>query len=277
MQKAAYSGNPGPVQKPQPGPRRRPSPAAAIHDAPANNHLRAALNGPAANRLFPHLELVAMQLGEVLYESGDRMRYAYFPIDSIVSLLYILKNGASTEIAVVGNEGLVGIALFMGGESTPSRAVVQSAGHGYRLRVRRLKEEFDRGGPLNRLLLRYTQALMTQITQTAVCNRHHTVVQQLARWLLLSLDRLPSDTLSMTQELIANMLGVRREGVTEAAGSLQRANLIRYSRGRITVIDRPGLEEAVCECYEVVRREFRRLLPEFPTGGAARAPATPVS
>lgn len=235
------------------------------------------MSSPAAGRLFPHLELVAMPLGEVLYESGDRMRNAYFPVDSIVSLLYILKNGASTEIAVVGNEGMVGVALFMGGESTPSRAVVQSAGHGYRLRVRRLKEEFDRGGPVSRLFLRYAQALMTQVTQTAVCNRHHAVPQQLARWLLLSLDRLPSDTLSMTQELIANMLGVRREGVTGAAGALQRANLIRYSRGRITVTDRPGLENAVCECYEVVKREFQRLLPGIPASDPGPTAEPPVA
>jgi CRP-like cAMP-binding protein len=183
-----------------------------------------------------------------------------------VSLLYVLENGASAEIAVVGNEGILGISLFMGGETTPSRAIVQSAGFGYRLKAQLLKQELDRGGPVLRLLLRYTQALITQMTQTAVCNRHHSVEQQLCRWLLLSLDRLPSDEVSMTQELIANMLGVRREGVTEAAGKLQRAGLIRYSRGRIEVLDRPGLENAVCECYQVVKLEFDRLLVDFPRG-----------
>ncbi len=244
---------------------------------PTDNLLLAALRGPAADRLFPHLELVKMSLGEVLYESGDRMLHAVFPVTSIVSLLYVLKSGASTEIAIVGNEGIVGISLFMGGESTPSRAVVQSAGYGYRLKVKHLKEEFGRGGPVHRLFLRYTQALITQMTQTAVCNRHHTVVQQLARWLLLSLDRLPSDSLSMTQELIANTLGVRREGVTEAAGKLQKAGLIKYSRGRITVLDRPRLELAVCECYEVVRAEFRRLLAEIPKDDLSRPLSAPGS
>jgi CRP-like cAMP-binding protein len=207
-----------------------------------------------------------MPLGEVLYESGGRLHHVYFPTTSIVSLLYVLENGASAEIAVVGNEGILGISLFMGGETTPSRAIVQSAGFGYRLKAQLLKQEFDRGGPVLRLLLRYTQALITQMTQTAVCNRHHSVEQQLCRWLLLSLDRLPSDEVSMTQELIANMLGVRREGVTEAAGKLQRAGLIRYSRGRIEVLDRPGLENAVCECYQVVKLEFDRLLVDFPRG-----------
>jgi CRP-like cAMP-binding protein len=223
---------------------------------------------PAAEfeRLSPHLEFVEMPLGEVLYESGARLDHVYFPTTCIVSLLYVLENGASAEIAVVGNEGILGISLFMGGETTPSRAVVQSAGFGYRLRAPLLKEEFNRAGPVLRLLLRYTQALITQMTQTAVCNRHHSIEQQLCRWLLLSLDRLSSSSLTMTQELIANMLGVRREGVTVAARNLQRAGLIRYSRGRIDVLDRPGLEKAVCECYAVVRAEFERLLSDIPRG-----------
>jgi CRP-like cAMP-binding protein len=238
----------------------------AVPHQPTQNHLLDALPAAEYQRLLPHLELVPMPLGEVLYESGGRLHHVYFPTTSIVSLLYVLENGASAEIAVVGNEGILGISLFMGGETTPSRAIVQSAGFGYRLKAQLLKQEFDRGGPVLRLLLRYTQALITQMTQTAVCNRHHSVEQQLCRWLLLSLDRLPSDEVSMTQELIANMLGVRREGVTEAAGKLQRAGLIRYSRGRIEVLDRPGLEGAVCECYEVVKREFDRLLVDFPRG-----------
>lgn len=207
-----------------------------------------------------------MPLGEALYESGGRLEHVYFPTSSIVSLLYVLEDGASAEIAVVGNEGVLGISLFMGGETTPSRAVVQSAGHGYRLQAKYIQKEFSRAGPVLRLLLRYTQALITQMTQTAVCNRHHSVQQQLCRWLLLSIDRLPSDELTMTQELIANMLGVRREGVTEAAGNLQAAGLIRYSRGHITVLDRPGLEKAVCECYAVVKLEFDRLLADIPRG-----------
>jgi len=207
-----------------------------------------------------------MPLGQVLYESGGRLQHVYFPTTSIVSLLYVLENGASAEIAVVGNEGILGISLFMGGETTPSRAIVQSAGFGYRLPSQVLKQEFNRAGPVLRLLLRYTQALITQMTQTAVCNRHHSVEQQLCRWLLLSLDRLPSDEVTMTQELIANMLGVRREGVTDAAGKLQRAGLIRYSRGRIEVLDRQGLEKAVCECYAVVKAEFVRLLSDVPRG-----------
>ena len=228
---------------------------------------------PAAEfgRLLPYLELVEMPLGEVLYESGARLEHVYFPTTCIVSLLYVLENGASAEIAVVGNEGILGISLFMGGETTPSRAVVQSAGYGYRLRAPLLKEEFNRAGPVLRLLLRYTQALITQMTQTAVCNRHHSIDQQLCRWLLLSLDRLPSSSLTMTQELIANMLGVRREGVTVAARSLQRSGLIRYSRGRIDVIDRPGLEKAVCECYAVVKAEFERLLSDIPRGDPFQA------
>jgi len=217
-------------------------------------------------RLSPHLELVGMPLGEVLYESGARLHHLYFPTTSIVSLLYVLENGASAEIAVVGNEGILGISLFMGGETTPSRAVVQSAGFGYRLKAQLLKAEFSRGGPVMRLLLRYTQALITQMAQTAVCNRHHSVEQQLCRWLLLSLDRLSTLELRMTQELIANMLGVRREGVTEAAGNLQRAKVIRYSRGRITVLDRARLEQEACECYAVVKKEFDRLLSDIPAG-----------
>jgi CRP-like cAMP-binding protein len=207
------------------------------------------------------MELVPLPLGEALYESGDRLNYVYFPTTAIVSLLYELEDGASAEIAVVGNEGIVGIALFMGGDTMPNRAVVQSEGHGYRLPGQLLKQEFNRAGALQHLLLRYTLALLTQMAQTAVCNRHHTVDKQLCRWLLLSLDRLPSNELTMTQELIANMLGVRREGVTEAAGHLQKAGLIHYNRGHIAVLDRPGLEARVCECYQVVRQEFLRLLP----------------
>jgi len=229
---------------------------------PCQNHLLRALPALEAERLLPRLELVAMPLGHVLYESGSQLRHVYFPTTSIVSLLYVMADGASAEIAVVGNEGMVGVALFMGGETTPSRAVVQSAGHAYRLKGQFLKEEFTRAAALQHLLLRYTQALLTQMAQTAVCNRHHSVDQQLCRWLLLSLDRLPSNKLSMTQELIANMLGVRREGVTEAAGKLQVAGLIRYSRGHITVLDRPRLEAQCCECYEVVKKEFDRLLPD---------------
>ncbi|GAC1630620.1 MAG: Crp/Fnr family transcriptional regulator [Nevskia sp.] len=221
-----------------------------------------ALPPEIAARLFPLLEHVELPLGHVLYESGSTLQHVYFPTDSIISLLYVMENGASAEIAVVGNEGMVGIALFMGGETTPNRAVVQSAGSAYRLKGALLKREFARSGPFQHLLLRYTQALLTQMSQTAVCNRHHSVDQQLCRWLLLSLDRLPSNKLTMTQELIANMLGVRREGVTEAAGKLQAQSLIQYSRGRITVLDRPGLEKASCECYRVVKTEFDRLLPD---------------
>src|SRR5271168_3583559 len=203
-----------------------------------------------------------MGLGEVLYESGSTLTHVYFPITSIVSLLYVMEDGSSAEIAVVGNEGIVGISLFMGGGSTPSRAVVQSAGHGFRLSSQRMKEEFDRAGPVLHLLLRYTQALITQMSQTAVCNRHHSLDQQLCRWLLLSLDRLQGNELNMTQELIANMLGVRREGVTEGALKLQQAGLIRYARGHITVLNRPGLERRSCECYAVVKKEYDRLLPK---------------
>jgi CRP-like cAMP-binding protein len=228
---------------------------------PRHNHLVAVLPRDESERMLPHLELVSLPLGEALYESGDQLNYVYFPANAIVSLLYVMENGASAEIAVVGNEGIVGIALFMGGETMPNRAVVQSAGHAYRLKGQLLKQEFNRAGALQHLLLRYTLALLTQMAQTAVCNRHHSVDQQLCRWLLLSLDRLPGNELTMTQELIANMLGVRREGVTEAAGKLQSAGLIHYSRGHISVLDRPGLEKRVCECYSVVRDEFRRLLP----------------
>jgi len=228
---------------------------------PHQNHLLDALPPSDYERLAPHLELVPMALGEVLYESGVQLRFVYFPTTSILSLLYVMEDGASAEIAIVGNEGILGISLFMGGETTPSRAVVQSAGHAFRLKAELLKDEFGRFGATMHLLLRYTQALITQMSQTAVCNRHHSVDQQLCRWLLLSLDRLSSNELSMTQELIANMLGVRREGVTEAAGALQAAGLIRYKRGRITVLDRPGVEARCCECYQVVKTEFERLLP----------------
>jgi CRP-like cAMP-binding protein len=226
------------------------------------NHLLAALPVTEYERLVSDLELVPLPLGDVLYESGSQLGHVYFPTTSIVSLLYVMEDGASAEIAVVGNEGIIGVALFMGGETTPSRAVVQSAGYAYRLRGPLLKREFTRSLAMQHLLLRYTQALLTQMAQTAVCNRHHSVDQQLCRWLLLSLDRLASNELTMTQELIANMLGVRREGVTEAAGKLQDAGLIHYSRGRITVVDRPGLEAQACECYKVVKKEFDRLLPD---------------
>jgi CRP-like cAMP-binding protein len=225
------------------------------------NRLLAVLPDAELERLLPHLELVDLPLGKVLYESGDRLAHVYFPTTSIVSLLYVMENGASAEIAVVGHEGIVGISLFMGGNSTPSRAVVQSAGQGYRLKAHLMMLEFDRAGPMLHLLLRYTQALITQMSQTAVCNRHHSLDQQLCRWLLLSLDRLCSNELEMTQDLIANMLGVRREGVSEAAGHLHHAGLIRYQRGHITVLDRAGLERRTCECYAVVKREYDRLLP----------------
>ena len=227
---------------------------------PKQNHLLAALPQAEWERWLPQLEWVDMPLGHVVYESGGTQSHVYFPTTSIVSLLYVMENGASAEIAVVGNEGVVGISLFMGGESTPSRAVVQSAGHGFRLSSSVIKEEFNRA-PVLHLLLRYTQALITQMAQTAVCNRHHSLDQQLCRWLLLSLDRLNSNELVMTQELIANMLGVRREGVTEGALKLQASGCIRYSRGRITVLDRPALEQRTCECYLVVKREYERLLP----------------
>jgi CRP-like cAMP-binding protein len=237
-----------------------------IPHSPKQNHLLAALPAAEFERLSSYLELVSMPLGEALYESGGRLQHVYFPTTSIVSLLYVMEDGASAEIAVVGNEGILGISLFMGGETTSSRAVVQSAGYGYRLRSHLIKEEFNRGGPVLRLLLRYTQALITQMSQTAVCNRHHSLEQQLCRWLLLSLDRLSSNELTMTQELIANMLGVRREGVTTAAGHLQKDGLISYNRGHILVLDRPGLERRVCECYSVVRKEFERLLSDIPLG-----------
>ena len=228
---------------------------------PKQNLLLDALQNAEFDRLSPNLELVEMPLGKVLYESGGMLEHVYFPTNSIISLLYVMENGSSAEIAVVGNEGILGISLFMGGETTSSRAIVQSSGHAYRLKVQLLKDEFNRGGPVQRLLLRYTQALITQMAQTAVCNRHHSVEQQLCRWLLLSLDRLATDQLTMTQELIANMLGVRREGVTDAAGKLQRDGLIIYNRGHITVLDRPKLEKRSCECYQVVKAEFDRLLP----------------
>ncbi|MDD0809325.1 Crp/Fnr family transcriptional regulator [Curvibacter sp. RS43] len=222
------------------------------------------MDSPAFAPVMSQLELVELPLGKVLYESGATMSYAYFPTTAIISLLYVMATGASAEIAVVGNEGVVGVALFMGGNSTPSRAVVQSAGMGYRLRAQTLKSEFDHAGPFLHLLLRYTQALLTQMSQTAVCNRHHSLDQQLCRWLLLSLDRLRGPDLVMTQELIANMLGVRREGVTGAALQLQAAGLIRYARGHITVLNRPGLEQRTCECYAVVKKEYDRLLPDRP-------------
>jgi len=230
------------------------------HD-PRQNHLLAALSAGALERVLPHLRLVEMPLGKVLYEPGDLLSHVYFPTDCIVSLLYVLTDGSSAEISVVGNDGVIGIALFMGGETTPSRALVQSGGHAYELHGQLLKNEFHRDGAMQLLLLRYTQALITQMAQTAVCNRHHSVDQQLCRWLLLSLDRLSGNRLTMTQELIANMLGVRREGVTEAAGKLQKLGVIKYQRGQITVMDRPRLEQLCCECYAVVRKESDRLLP----------------
>jgi CRP-like cAMP-binding protein len=233
----------------------------ASHNA-SQNHLVAALPTAEYDRLAAHLELVPLLLGDVLYEPGEELKHAYFPTTGIVSLHYVTESGASAETAGVGNEGVVGISLFMGGDTTPSSAVVQTAGHGYRLEARRLKEEFKRGGLMQNLLLRYTQALMTQVTQTAVCNRHHSVEQQLCRWLLLTLDRVSSRELVMTQELVASMLGVRREGVTEAAGKLKNAGLISYRRGHISVLDRSGLETRVCECYAVVKKEIGRLLSD---------------
>jgi len=231
------------------------------HTEPLQNHLLAALPEAEWQRWHPELEWVDMPLGQVMYESGRELSHVYFPTTAIVSLLYVMEDGASAEIAVVGHEGIVGISLFMGGGTTPSRAVVQSAGEGFRLKAALMKNEFNRAGPVMHLLLRYTQALITQMAQTAVCNRHHSLDQQLCRWLLLSLDRLDGSELVMTQELIANMLGVRREGVTEAALKLQKLGLIRYARGHISVLDRPGLEARTCECYEVVRKEYARLLP----------------
>jgi CRP-like cAMP-binding protein len=229
---------------------------------PSQNHILAALPTAEFEPLAAHLELVPLALGEILYEPGGQLQHAYFPTTAIVSLHYVTESGASAETAGVGNEGLVGISLFMGGDTTPSSAVVQTAGHAYRLERRLLKQEFNRGGLLHRVLLRYTQALITQMNQTAACNRHHSVEQQLCRWLLLTLDRLPSNELVMTQDLVASMLGVRREGITEAAGNLQRAGLIRYRRGHISVLERPGLEAAVCECYAVVKKELTRLLSD---------------
>jgi len=232
---------------------------------PKTNQLLAALPPEEWQRWWPQLELIDLPLGQVLYEPGSTLSHVYFPCSAIVSLLYVMENGASAEIAVVGHEGIVGISLFMGGESTPSRAVVQSAGKGFRLPSQVIKDEFNHSGPVMHLLLRYTQALITQMAQTAVCNRHHSLDQQLCRWLLLSLDRLQGSELVMTQELIANMLGVRREGVTEGALKLQTSGLIRYARGRITVLDRPGLEKRTCECYAVVKKEYDRLLPATPS------------
>ena len=245
------------------------TPLGAQGTGPRQNQLLAALPDTDYRRLLPALEAVSLPLGQVLYEAGGNQSHVYFPTDSIVSLLYVMEDGASAEIAVTGCEGLVGIALFMGGETTPSRAVVQSAGAAYRLRAAVLRREFDSGGAMHHLALRYTQALITQMAQTAVCNRHHSVEQQLCRWLLLSLDRLPSNELTMTQELIANMLGVRREGVTGAAGRLQAAGLIRYSRGHIEVLDRRRLESRVCECYGVVKREYDRLLERGAVSGSS--------
>ncbi len=232
-----------------------------ITDISLKNHLLAALPRDVQDRILPNIEIVPLPLGEVIYEPGNKLAHVYFPIDAIVSLLYVMENGSSAEISVVGNEGIIGIALFMGGGSTSSRAIVQSAGSAYRLKGCRLTEEFNRHGKLLDLMLRYTQSLITQMAQTAVCNRHHSIDQQLCRWLLLSLDRLPDNHLTMTQELIANMLGVRREGVTEAAGKLQKLGVIHYQRGHITVLNRKKLEELSCECYEVVKTETDRLLP----------------
>jgi CRP-like cAMP-binding protein len=233
----------------------------SVSPSPRQNYLLAALPEAVYERLLPHLELVLMPLGHVLYKSGGELPYLYFPTSSIVSLVYVMANGASAEIAVTGFEGLLGVSLFLGGHTTSNQAVVQSAGHAYRIIAKTIKHEFDQGGQLQHLLLLYTQALIAQMAQTAVCNRHHSLDQQLCRWLLLSLDRLRSGELTMTQELIANMLGVRRQGVVEAAGNLQKAGLIDYRRGRILVLDRPGLEARVCECYAVVKREYDRLLP----------------
>ena len=233
----------------------------SLHN-PNQNHLLAALPTAEFEPLAAHLELVPLLLGQMLYEPGGQLQHAYFPTTAIVSLHYVMESGASTESAGVGNEGVVGISLFMGGDTTPSSAVVQTAGHAYRLERRRLLQEFNRAGLLQRVLLRYTQALMTQMAQTAVCNRHHSIEQQLCRWLLLTLDRLPTSELVMTQELVASMLGVRREGITEAAGNLQRAGIISYRRGHIAVLDRAGLEKCACECYAVVRKELRRLLSD---------------
>lgn len=234
----------------------------SLPHTPDQNHLLAALPRETFERIFPHLELIKMPLGEVLYESSGLLQHVYFPTDAIVSLHYVMENGSSAEIAGVGNEGVLGISLFMGGNTTPSLATVQTGGFGYRMKSKLMMAEFNRAGPTMRLMLRYTQALITQMSQTAVCNRHHTVEQQLCRWLLLTLDRLPTSELTMTQELIASMLGVRREGITEAAGNLQREGLISYRRGHITVLNRAGLEHHACECYEVVKKEIHRLLSD---------------
>lgn len=255
-----------PISPPKnpPKPRARPrarGPAELVGLEVGRNQLLAALPDAEMARWLPELTFVDLPLGLVLYESGTIEKYVYFPISAIVSLLYVMENGDSAEIAIVGNEGIVGFSLFMGGNSTPSRAVVQSAGKGVRMPAAAIKQEFEKSGPVMHLLMRYMQALITQMSQTAVCNRHHSLAQQLCRWLLLSLDRLPGNELVMTQELIANMLGVRREGVTEAAFKLQEAGLIRYARGRIIVLDRHGLEERSCECYAVVKKEYDRLLP----------------
>ena len=234
---------------------------ASTHN-PSQNHLLAVLPAADFERLTPHLELVPMRLGDCLYEPGGQLQHVYFPTTAIVSLLYILESGVSAELAGVGNEGMVGISLFMGGDTTSSSATVQTAGHAYRLQGRLLKEEFHRGGLMQRLLLRYTQVLLTQVAQTAACNRFHSIEQQLSRWLLATLDRLPANELVMTQELVASALGVRREGITEAAGNLQRAGVISYRRGHISVIERPGLESRACECYDVVRKESGRLMSD---------------
>ncbi|RRQ21336.1 Crp/Fnr family transcriptional regulator [Thiohalobacter thiocyanaticus] len=246
------------------------------HPSPWQNHILAALPAAAQERLLPHLTPVPMPLGKVIYEAGDNLEYVYFPTDCIVSLLYVMENGASAEISVVGKEGMVGIAVFMGGGSTPSRAMIQSGGSAYRLPGQRLRDEFNhQDASMRMLMLRYTQALITQMAQTAVCNRHHTIDQQLCRWILLSLDRLPDNRLSMTQELIANMLGVRREGVTEAAGKLQKLGVIEYHRGHITVLDRPAMERLSCECYAVVKKETDRLQSPLPP--EATVPARPLN
>ena len=243
---------------------------------PLQNQLLAALPADVQERLIPHLELTFMSLGQVIHESGDTLQHAWFPSNSIVSLLHVTERGAASEVSMVGNEGMIGVAMFMGGESTPSRAVVQSAGHAYRLPGPLLTEEFNRHGRLLTLMLRYTQSLITQMAQTVVCNRHHTIDQQLCRWLLLSLDRLPDNHLIMTQELIANMLGVRREGITEAAGKLHRLGVIEYSRGHITVLDRPKLEQLACECYAVIKREAKRLLPYLTIGNETQDSVTRI-
>ncbi len=236
----------------------------AANTSPRDNHLMNALPIEVVERLRPAMQLIPLKLGDVVYESGSVIEFVYLPIDCIVSLLYVMENGASAEIAVVGNDGMVGVAVFMGGRSTTNRAIVQSAGNAYRLPAKRFMEEFERHGDMLHLMLRYSQALITQMAQTAVCNRHHTIDQQLCRWLLMSLDRLQGDEVNMTQELIANMLGVRREGVTEAAGRLHRAGIIHYSRGHIRIVDRQKLERRACECYKVVKAETDRILRYHP-------------